>query len=84
MPRMIVRNADVRIVVGDTATALNAITKEIEAGGGFVSDSSVWREGELLRARLTLRVPSAQLTSTLASIRKVAKRSRTRPSAART
>lgn len=72
--RMIVRTADVRIIVGDTATAVDAVSKAVEASGGFVSDSSVWREGELLRARLTLRVPSAQLTSTLAEIRKVAKR----------
>lgn len=72
--RMIVRTADVRIIVADTATAVDAVSKAVEASGGFVSDSSVWREGELMRARLTLRVPSAQLTSTLASIRKVAKR----------
>jgi Domain of unknown function (DUF4349) len=74
LTRMIVRTADVRIIVKDTATAVNAISQNVEAGGGFVSDSSIWREGELLRARLTLRVPSAQLTSTLASIRKTAKR----------
>jgi hypothetical protein len=72
--RMIVRTANVRIIVADTAKAVDAITTAAEAGGGYVADSSVWRDGELLRARLTLRVPAEKLTSTLASIRGVAKR----------
>ena len=73
-PRMIVRSASVRIIVADTAKAVDAITQAAEAGGGYVAGSSVWREGELLRARLTLRVPAGKLTSTLASIRGIAKR----------
>ena len=71
---MIVRTADLRITVADTAKAVDAVTKSIEASGGFVSASNVWRESGSLRARLTLRVPAAQLTATLASIRGVAKR----------
>jgi Domain of unknown function (DUF4349) len=71
---MIVRTAEMRITVADTAKSVEAITKSIEAGGGYVSASNVWREGDLLRARLTLRVPSEKLTETLASIRGAAKR----------
>jgi hypothetical protein len=71
---MIVRTADVKIVVSDTARSVSAITAAVEAAGGYVSGSNVWREGELLRAKLTLRVPSAKLTSTLATIRAAAKR----------
>ncbi|HEX8173380.1 MAG TPA: DUF4349 domain-containing protein [Thermoanaerobaculia bacterium] len=71
---MIVRSAEVRIVVADTSKAVEAITKSAEGAGGFVAGSQLWREGELLRARLTLRVPAARLTSTLASIRGVASR----------
>lgn len=74
MPRMIVRTADVRIVVSDTSKAVDAVTKSIEGAGGYVSGSNIWREGELLRAKLTLRVPADQLTSVLASIRAQAKR----------
>lgn len=73
-PRMIVRTADVRIVVGDTSKAVSAVTKSVESLGGYVSGSSVWREGELLRAKLTLRVPAEKLTAVLASIRGTAKR----------
>ena len=72
--RMIVRTADVRIVVADTAKVVDAITRSAEAGGGYVATSSIWREGELLRAKLTLRVPADKLTATLASIRGLAKR----------
>ena len=73
-PRMIVRRADMRIVVSDTSKAVEAATRAAESMGGYVSDSSIWREGELLRAKLTLRVPSDKLTSTLATLRALAKR----------
>lgn len=71
---MIVRRAEMRIIAGDTTKVVDAVTKAAESAGGYVSDSSIWREGELLRAKLTLRVPSGKLTSTLASIRALAKR----------
>lgn len=74
MPRMIVRTADVRIIVSDTSKAVDAVTRAVERVGGYVSGSNVWREGELLRAKLTLRVPSKELTPTLAVIRSLAKR----------
>ena len=68
------RTAEMRITVEDTAKSVEAITKSIEADGGYVSGANVWREGDQLRARLTLRVPSEKLTTTLASIRATAKR----------
>lgn len=74
MPRMIVRSAEMRIVVADTTKTVDAVTKSVEAMGGFVSGSNIWREGELLRATLKLRVPADKLTSTLASIRTLATR----------
>jgi len=74
LPPMIVRTASVKIIVEDTAKAVDAVTKSVESQGGYVSGSHIWRDGELLRATLTLRVPSAKLTTTLASIRGFAKR----------
>lgn len=74
MPRMIVRTADVKIIVADTGKSVEAITRAAEGAGGYVSGSSIWREGELLRAKLTLRVPADKLTTTLAAIRQLAKR----------
>lgn len=72
--RMIVRSAEMRITVIDTTKTVDAVTKSVEAMGGFVSGSNIWREGELLRATLKLRVPADKLTSTLAAIRGLAKR----------
>ncbi len=74
MPRMIVRTAEVKIVVADTSKTVDAVTKTVEGAGGYVSGSNIWREGELLRARLTLRVPAGKLTTTLSAIRAQAKR----------
>lgn len=73
-PRMIVRTADMRIVVGDTMKTVDAVTKAVEAMGGYVSGSNIWREGELMRATLKLRIPAGKLTASLASIRGLAKR----------
>jgi hypothetical protein len=74
LPRMIVRTANVRIIVADTSKAVDAITNSVEALGGYVAGSRIWRDGELLRATLTLRVPSDKLTTTLTSVRGIAKR----------
>lgn len=69
-----VREAKMRIVVADTAAAVQAVTEAAEARGGYLEAAELWREGEQLRARLTLRVPPARLTPTLAAIRRVADR----------
>jgi hypothetical protein len=69
-----VRSADVRIVVADTSKSVAAMTRSVEAAGGYVAASQIWRDGALLRARLTLRVPADRLTETLAAIRASAKR----------
>jgi hypothetical protein len=69
-----VREAKMRIVVADTAAAVQAVTEAAEARGGYLEAAELWREGEQLRARLTLRVPPTTLTPTLAAIRSVADR----------
>ena len=68
--RMIIRSANISMIVSDTSSAIEKITRTAEGAGGYVSDSRVWREGELLRGTMTLRVPATHLTSTLAAIRK--------------
>lgn len=72
--RMIVRTASMSLVVSDSRDAIDAITAAAERNGGYVNDSKVWREGELLRATMTLRVPSQKLSAILADVRRVAKR----------
>lgn len=67
------RTATVRIVVDDTASSLENVTRAAEEMGGYVTQSRVWREGETLRATVTIRVPSQELTSTMNAIRRTAK-----------
>jgi hypothetical protein len=72
--RMIVRNVDMSLIVTDAEPAMQAVVKLVTASNGYVSDSSVWRDGEQLRARLTARVPASALDGTLASLRGLAVR----------
>jgi len=74
LPPMIVRTANVKVIVADTAKTVDAVTQAVEAQGGYVAGSHIWRDGELLRATLTLRVPADKLTPTLTAIRTFAKR----------
>lgn len=74
VPRMMIRTATITMVVGDTSAVIDQITRAIEANGGYVNDSKIWRDGEQLRATLSLRVPAARLTPSLAAVRKLAVR----------
>lgn len=73
-PRMIARTAQLRIVVSDPVSTARAIGADVEAHGGFVSDSRQWRSGDQMLASMTLRVPAADLPATLDSIRRRAVR----------
>jgi hypothetical protein len=72
--RMIVRTANVTLVVRDTNAVMEKITSAVEQSGGYVSGSNVWRDGEQTRGKLSLRVPYAALSQTLAQIRGLAVR----------
>ena len=72
--RMIIRNANIALVVGDAAQALNRITSVVESKGGYIADTRQWKDREQVRAAMTLRVPAAQLTSILSAIRGMAVR----------
>ena len=67
--RMIIRTASLTIVVADTRKAVDKVAATAEALGGYVSGSKVWREGELLRASISYRVPADKLNASLAAIR---------------
>jgi len=70
--RMIIRTANVSVIVGDTTNSVEKITAAAESVGGYVSGSKIWRDGELLRATISLRIPADKLTSTLSAIRSLA------------
>lgn len=72
--RMIVRTANLRVVVSDTAQAQSAIVDAVNGMGGYVADASAWREGEQLRAQLTVRVPAERLDALLTAIKALAVR----------
>lgn len=72
--RMIIRTANLSVVVRDTAQAQSAIVDAVNGMGGYVADASAWRENEQLRARLTVRVPAERLDALLAAIKELAVR----------
>ena len=74
LPRMVIRTAQLSVVVADTNAAVEKLTQAVEAAGGYVNDSKIWRDGEQLRATLSIRVPAERLTQTLATLRHLAVR----------
>ena len=74
LPRVIIRTAEVSLIVGDTTTSVEKLAALASANGGYLTDSKIWRDGQLVRATLTIRVPAPRLDAALAAIRKVASR----------
>src|SRR5258708_1184491 len=70
--RMIIRNANMSLVVRDAADVLHQVTTLVDARGGYVADRGQWKEREQVRASATVRVPAAQLMPALAAIRGLA------------
>jgi len=70
--RMIIYTVEMSLIVKNTGTALEQIESLAAEMGGFVSDSSSWKEEGQLRARVSLRVPAASLDEALAQIRDLA------------
>lgn len=67
--RMIVRNASMTLIVTDLTDVVRKTTDAVKGANGFIGESRQWRDGDHARARLTLRVPSAQLDPVLTSLR---------------
>ena len=74
MPRVIIRNAQLTLVVADAAPVVDKLAALANAAGGYVSDSKQWRESEQLRATITLRVPAQRLDQVLTTARQLARR----------
>ena len=72
--RMIIKTADVSLVVADTETAMRAVTGLVTGMGGYVSSSESWRQGEQLRANITVRIPAGELDGALEAIKVLAVR----------
>jgi len=69
---MIIRNANMSLVVRDAADVLQQVTKMVDGKGGYVADTKQWKEREQVRATATIRIPSTELMPVLAAIRGMA------------
>jgi len=63
--RMIIRTVELVMYVNDVEASFDEIQKLAEEMGGYVVSANTWRQGEYLRARLTIRVPAKGLDSAL-------------------
>ena len=69
---LIVRTGLLDLQVTDVPRAVEAATREIEAAGGYLSDSEQTGEGQEVSASATYRIPVEAWSSTLAAIRSLA------------
>ncbi len=70
--RMIVRTADVRLIVQDTAAAITRITRLAEESNGYVVSSNMWKEGERLVGAISIRVPAESFNNAMSTLRALA------------
>lgn len=70
--RLIIRNASLDLVVADTQTAMEEITRLVDELGGYIVESNVDRYQGGLRAHLTLRIPAEKLDLALERFRALA------------
>ena len=71
-PRMIIRNADMTLVVTNTQAKLDEIAKIASDYKGFIVSQSTTQYNNDIQASVTLRVEAAQLDAALSRIRKLA------------
>jgi len=72
MERMIIQRASLELVVSDTEKSMEAIKDLVRELGGYIANSNAWREGDWLRAHLTLRVPAESLEQALDQLKALA------------
>jgi hypothetical protein len=70
--RMIVRTAALTLVVSDTEASVAHIKSIASALGGYVVDTSLWRDGGQLRGTVTVRVPAESLDDALSQFKGLA------------
>lgn len=72
--RIIVRNADMSLVVKNVVDARDEIIRLTERLDGFVVSSFISGEGQEMRGSITIRVPDEEFQPTLSELRKLAVR----------
>jgi len=74
MPRRIIYEARLELVVTDTDATSKRITAIAEELGGYVADASLYRVNDEMEGRLTVRVPQERFDEALARFRDLAVR----------
>lgn len=71
--RLIIRTANMSLVVTDTEEAMDTISRMAEENGGWVVNSSVFQYNETAKTgNITIRVPSAGFNSAMEALRSMA------------
>jgi hypothetical protein len=70
--RMIIRTADLAVVVEDTETALTQIRGVATAMNGYIANTNIWRADEQLRGTVTIRVPAESFDAAMDQIKDLA------------
>lgn len=70
--RMIVRTANIALVVKDVETSVTQIKGIVSELGGYVVDMRLWRDQEQLRGTVTVRVPAESLDDALSDFKGLA------------
>jgi len=70
--RMIVRTAELSLVVKETEDTVTQIKSIVNVLGGYVVSTQLWREQEQLRGSVTVRVPAESLDEALSKFKALA------------
>ncbi len=73
MPKMIIYNGELNLIVKNTVTMQEEVTVRVEEMGGYVSNSNSYAyDNGLMRVTLTLRVPAENFNAMMAVLRAMA------------
>ena len=67
--RLIIRTADLSLIVTDTEESITAVTQIANGRGGWVVNSSTYQSGETLRGDMTIRIPAEDFDAILTQIK---------------
>ncbi len=70
--RMIIRTANMQLVVDDVRDTIDKITQLAQDREGYVVNSSSWKEGERVVGQITIRVPSDDFNYAVSILRSMA------------
>ena len=70
--RMIIRTANMQLVVDDVRDTIDKITELAQGREGYVVNSSSWKEGERIVGQITIRVPSEDFNYAMSILRSLA------------